>query len=502
MTGSLLQLVAIGNEDYFFIGNPQISFFKRVYLKHTNFSIERLEIYNEGRHQFTGNKTCTFYINPDHGDLLYYTVLHIKLPDIYSDTDYQFRWIENLGNNIIEECSIFINNTLIEKLESPFLNLNNSFDLNENSKHIYNKLTKNVKDTYNPCINGEYPFSSNISGYSTTPNDYLLLNKYYSELPSIDKQTLYIPLPFFLNRIKEFFIPLVLLRNSTIKIEVKLRSVHDLYTIGYPTASTTGGPDEYYLHQSFLKNPTKNIYDFIKNKNVFLDCDIKLYNYMIFLESREISLLSKTPLTNLVTIPKKFSFIGLTGTKLIKIKNKDLIDKIYIIPRRDDIKERNQWSNNTIYDYDTFQVRDHLNETDASKLVKYWYYRQPTEIPEITKDNIDYFNTSHIINKLTIKLNGDTLDELDDPGFLYNSNKFESFANNYLRDIIIYKFSEFPLEYQPSGHLNLNSLDRFELEFEFKNNRKDLKKSYNFDVDIILMTFKNIIFDQDSVTIA
>ena len=64
MTGSLLQLVAIGNEDYFFIGNPQISFFKRVYLKHTNFSIERLEVHNEGKQQFRDNKTYTFNINP------------------------------------------------------------------------------------------------------------------------------------------------------------------------------------------------------------------------------------------------------------------------------------------------------------------------------------------------------------------------------------------------------------------------------------------------------
>ena len=90
---------------------------------------------------------------------------------------------------------------------------------------------------------------------------------------------------------------------------------------------------------------------------------------------------------------------------------------------------------------------------------------------------------------------------MDDPTFFYNSNKFESFANNYLRDIIIYKFCEFPLEYQPSGHFNLNTLDRFELELEFKDTKKDFKKPYNFDVDIFLMTFKNIIFTKDNVSI-
>ena len=501
MTGSLLQLVAIGNEDYFFIGNPQISFFKRVYLKHTNFSIERMEIYNEGRQQFKDNKTYTFNINPEYGDLLYYTAFHIKLPEIYSDTDFQFRWIKNLGDNIIDECSIYINDTLLEKIENPFLHVSNSLHLNNNSKNIYNKLTKNINDLYNPGHNGEYPYSSSNKNYNTSPDNYLLLNKHYSELPSIDKQTLYIPLAFFLNRIKEFFIPLVLLRNSTIKIEVKLRSIHDLYTIGYPNSSSSYGyTNDYYLHQNFAQNSRKTITDFVKNKNYFLDCDIKLYTYIIFLEAQERQLLSKNTLNNLVTIPKKYNFIGLTGSKLITIKNKDLIDKIFIIPRRDDIKERNQWLNSSIHDYDIFDVRGLLNETDNSKLANYWYYRRPLEIPKITKDNLDYFETPHIIKKLTVKLNGDILDELDDPHFLYNSNKFESFTNNYLRDIIIYKFSEFPLEYQPSGHFNLNSVNRFELELEFADNKKDIKP-YNFDVDIILMTFKNIIFSKDSVSI-
>ena len=500
MTGSLLQLVAVGNEDYFFIGNPQISFFKRVYLKHTNFSIERTEIYNDGRQQFKDAKTYIFNINSEYGDLLYYSVFHIKLPEIYADTNYQFRWIENLGNNIIEECSIFINDILVEKIESPFLHLNNSLHLNTNSKNIYNKLTKNVPDVHNPSCDGEYPYSSTNKNYITEPDKYHLLNKHYSELPSIDAQTLYIPLPFFFNRIKEFFIPMVLLRKSNIKIVVKLRSLHELYTIGYPRSITTGGIKEYYLHQSFSQKSTKSIYDFVKDSRSFLDCDIKLYNHIIFLEAPERNLLSKNTLTNLITIPKKYSFGGCHGTKLIALKNKDLIDKIYIIPRRDDVKERNQWMNNSIYDYNAFNMHEHFNVTDKSKLVNYWYYRHPQEIPEITKNNIDYFKDPYIIKRLSVKLNGNIFDEIVEPVFLYNANKFESFANNYLRDIIIYKFSEFPLEYQPSGHFNLNSVTKFELELEFKDTAKDIKK-YNFDVDIILMTYKNIIFGKDTVSI-
>ena len=56
MVGGLLQLVANGVQDIFLIGNPQITFFKVVYKRHTNFSMEYLEeqlnvllIYASGR---------------------------------------------------------------------------------------------------------------------------------------------------------------------------------------------------------------------------------------------------------------------------------------------------------------------------------------------------------------------------------------------------------------------------------------------------------------------
>ena len=40
MGGGLLQLVAYGAQDVYLTGNPQITFFKVVYRRHTNFAIE------------------------------------------------------------------------------------------------------------------------------------------------------------------------------------------------------------------------------------------------------------------------------------------------------------------------------------------------------------------------------------------------------------------------------------------------------------------------------
>jgi hypothetical protein len=43
MGGGLMQLVAYGAQDIYLTGNPQITFFKVVYRRHTNFAMEAIE---------------------------------------------------------------------------------------------------------------------------------------------------------------------------------------------------------------------------------------------------------------------------------------------------------------------------------------------------------------------------------------------------------------------------------------------------------------------------
>ncbi len=56
--GSLLQLVATGKQDVFLTGNPQISFYKSVYRRYTNFSIESCRMYFDGTPNFGQRITC------------------------------------------------------------------------------------------------------------------------------------------------------------------------------------------------------------------------------------------------------------------------------------------------------------------------------------------------------------------------------------------------------------------------------------------------------------
>ena len=57
MGGGLMQLVAYGAQDIYLTGNPQITFLKVVYRRHTNFSMEAIEQTFNGSDTSTGATT-------------------------------------------------------------------------------------------------------------------------------------------------------------------------------------------------------------------------------------------------------------------------------------------------------------------------------------------------------------------------------------------------------------------------------------------------------------
>ena len=63
-----MQLVAYGAQDVYLTGNPQITFFKTVYRRHTNFSMESIIQTFDGNADFGNKVTATIARN---GDLIH-----------------------------------------------------------------------------------------------------------------------------------------------------------------------------------------------------------------------------------------------------------------------------------------------------------------------------------------------------------------------------------------------------------------------------------------------
>jgi hypothetical protein len=77
MGGGLLQLVAYGAQDVYLTGNPQITFFKVAYRRHTNFALEAIEQTFNGNPTYGNRVTCQISRN---GDLINRMYLQVKVP--------------------------------------------------------------------------------------------------------------------------------------------------------------------------------------------------------------------------------------------------------------------------------------------------------------------------------------------------------------------------------------------------------------------------------------
>ena len=110
MGGGLMQLVAYGAQDIYLTGNPQITFFKVVYRRHTNFSMEAIEQTLSGSAAFGGKAVATISRN---GDLVHrmYVEHSITSSDNGTDTDFA----TNYGHALLREVELEIGGQRIDK---------------------------------------------------------------------------------------------------------------------------------------------------------------------------------------------------------------------------------------------------------------------------------------------------------------------------------------------------------------------------------------------------
>jgi hypothetical protein len=191
MPGGTMHLAAYGIEDMFLTNDPQITYFKIVYRRHTNFSIEEIrqnfiQISDFGT-KITANISKA-------GDLIEKTTLVINLPKInkFKDGITQIAWVKNIGYRIIKSISIEINGRTISKHYGEWMYLwNEMFSPLDNKM---NKLIGNIDELIN--------FTYDKEAYS-----------------------LYIPLQFWFNKNAGNALPLVSMTYSDVKINLELNSL-------------------------------------------------------------------------------------------------------------------------------------------------------------------------------------------------------------------------------------------------------------------------------------
>ena len=204
MGGGLMQLVAYGAQDIYLTGNPQITFFKVVYRRHTNFSMEAIEQTWNGSSTTAGRCTATISRN---GDLV--SRMYLELTGQVKDDQ------NNPGASCITDVELEIGGQKIDKQSGLWM-------------EVWSELTEPNETGEVGCLTGAAEITGGtrfqkMSGFGGLGND---------SGDDFTGFTFHVPLMFWFCRNPGLALPLIALQYHEVKVILN-------HTIG--TAITSAG---------------------------------------------------------------------------------------------------------------------------------------------------------------------------------------------------------------------------------------------------------------------
>ena len=218
MTGGLMQLVAYGAQDIYLTGNPQITYFKVVYRRHTNFSMESIsQPFAGGTADFGGSPIANISRS---GDLMYRTYFSCKTPT-FTPAANSFRWLNWLGHILVKNATLKLVSTTDKQYGEWF--------------HIWNELTQKA---------GQQTNYANMVG-----NVPKLVQPTTGVVPQIE---LYIPLQFYFCRNPGLALPLIALQYHEVTIKLQLEDKANTYWSEGGTEANIGSLSDCQLYVDYI----------------------------------------------------------------------------------------------------------------------------------------------------------------------------------------------------------------------------------------------------------
>jgi hypothetical protein len=441
MTAGALVALQAGVVDRmaFLTLNPQITHFKAVYKKYTNFATQFITELPIGDTilQWNTDKTVQFQI-PRNGDAMRDIYFTCELPDIYSNSQYQFQWINRIGEYLVKSVAIQMDTATIDTHYAEWFHAYSELNLEAGRKEKYYKMIGNVPELYDPANaagnNGVYPASTIF--------------------PSIVNNKLYLPLAFWFNKFSSMCFPLIAIQKTNVYITFTLRRLCELYTV--INAGNSNVRIRPYTTNHYIGNFLSP-----KTSAQTLDINAKLeVNYM-FLDNEErkrFALQSHDYLINQLQLITNTVTSSATVQIDLKNINKPVTELVFMI-RRTDLENVNQWSNFTNWNIPDIPPYS----------VGYMNINGPPLT--ISTNNLLYYKTKNLLKAATLRLmtqeitsgyvrNNDTLGYIDgkDSVFYNLMQNYNSNKNMPDEGIYTYSFSFDNASLQPIGSVNMSTI--------------------------------------------
>lgn len=294
--GGLLQLVAKGKQDVFLTGNPQMTWFKVAYRRHTNFAIESQAMYFDGTPDFGRRVSC---LVPRSGDLLGPLVLELTLPTLtYSSSGLPVKWVNSIGHAIIQEITVQVGEQEIDRQTGEWMEIWSRFTISASQEQGFNNMIGKV-DNYNP---------------------------------SSDFQKLYIPLQFWFCRNPGSYLPLIALQYHPVRINITLRPLSECIV---PSTDPMLSGQVQTMCSANFQGSTGSISMMLWGDYVYLDTQERRR----FVSSAHEYIIEQVQYTQPVSIP------AAANTLTIPLEFNNPIKEFFWFIRRDYIATNNEWFN-------------------------------------------------------------------------------------------------------------------------------------------------------------
>ena len=531
MAGGLLNIAAVGNQNLFLTGNPKKTFFKFVYAKYTNFGLQKFRLDYEGSRNLNLNDKTNFSFKiKRYADLLMDTFLVVRLPHIWSPLyfnsqickyiPYEFKWIDNLGTQMIDEITINCGGEIIQKFSGEYLTALVQRDFSETKKELYNRMTANTKEFNDPANygnnNGNYP---NVTFEKVNEG---------GAQPSIRGCNIYIPINVWFSLSSKMAFPLVSLQYNELEINVTIRPLRELFTIRdvnsesansidfeqldlkneklnldtyFPHVQPNFNKEEQQLYRFLQTPPNDNIihYDnencddcpecsdctklIYTDKRTDWNVDIHLISTYAFLSEDERQSFASKEQSYLIKQIYEYKFPNVFESRKVKLDSLGLVSSWTFFFRRSDANLRNQWSNYTNWPYNK-------NPLTLDYIPIYAINNGPS-CKNGGPNNCIYFDgyatgpykssyQKGILQTMAILLDGKYRENVLEEGVYNYIEKYTRTSGNAPDGLYCYNFclQTNPFDLQPSGAINLSKFRNIELDFTTYS--PNLDKNANF----------------------
>ena len=522
MPGGLLNLVAYGSMNIILNGNPSKTFFRTTYAKYTNFGLQKFRIDYNNLNTLRLSEDSTFeFVVPRYADLLMDTYFSVLLPNIWSpiyvgenfaDTSfcqpYEFKWIKNIGSQLIRRVRYLIDGHVIQEFTGNYLDNMVQRDFSNDKKELFDKMIGNVPAINDPANysgrNGNYPNASYAQfNQSDWPNGLE---------PSIRARRLDIPLNIWSTLSSTMAFPLTCLQYNSLHIQVDCRPIQELFVVrdldyfnDWASRHPPGTPPNYEIYDCpyispdfndpkyqmyyFINEPpitdppielggvqgTSEEADYYTNVSGIWRSDINLLATYVFLSKEEVNVFASQPQNYLIKEISEDITYNVTGTQRTKINSQGLVSSWMWFFQRSDVSLRNEWSNYTNWEYDNLPYPI-ISVYDLSFNNNAGAYSNPHH-PDcpltynykdmVISGPLRIENRKNIMTNWGLLCDGKIRETVFSVGVVNLVEKYVRTAGNGKDGLYCYNFclNTDPFVTQPSGAMNLSKFTDIEFEY-------------------------------------